>query len=104
MGLLWRLFAPKGLKRARRAMHPSWVLEDAIVRGARTRRRQSRGPRRTPPRVYGAELRDTDTGRVWQCSHDHRSQASASHCADAMAERISRLGGEQAGGASPRAG
>ena len=33
MGLLWRLFAPRPLKRARRALHPSWVIEDATVRG-----------------------------------------------------------------------
>lgn len=32
MGLLWRVFAPRPLKRARRALHPSWVIEDAIVR------------------------------------------------------------------------
>jgi hypothetical protein len=35
VGLLWRLFAPRPLKRARRALHPSWVIEDAIARSAR---------------------------------------------------------------------
>jgi hypothetical protein len=105
MGLLWRLFAPKGLKKARRALHPSWVLEDAIVRGVRKRRRrrrrQRRAPRRAPSPAYGAEIRDTDTGWTWRCSHDHPTQESASRRADAMEERINRLGWEQATGGGP---
>jgi hypothetical protein len=40
MRLLWRLFAPRPLKRARRMLHPSWVIEDAIVRSARRKRRR----------------------------------------------------------------
>src|SRR5215471_5137060 len=42
MGLLWRLFAPRPLKKARRALHPSWVIEDAIVRSVRGGRRRRR--------------------------------------------------------------
>jgi hypothetical protein len=38
-----------------------------------------------------------DRGRCW---HDQRSQASASRCADAMEERISRLGWDKATGES----
>jgi hypothetical protein len=40
MGVLWRVFAPRPLKKARRAMHPTWIAEDAIVRAARGRRRR----------------------------------------------------------------
>jgi hypothetical protein len=101
MGLLWRLFAPRGLKKARRALHPSWILEDAIVRSARKRRRQRRPHSQTRSRraslaFYGAELSDTDTGRTWRCTHDHTTQQAASRCADVMEERINRLGWEQA--------
>jgi hypothetical protein len=47
MGLLWRLFAPRPLKKARRALHPSWVIEDAIVRSVRGgRRRRAPAPTR----------------------------------------------------------
>jgi hypothetical protein len=49
MGLMWRLLAPRPLKRARRAMHPSWVIEDAIVHSVRGRKR--RASKRTPPRT-----------------------------------------------------
>jgi hypothetical protein len=38
--ILWRLLAPRRLKRARRIMHPSWIIEDAIVRSARRRGRK----------------------------------------------------------------
>lgn len=38
--ILWRLLAPRRLKRARRALHPSWVIEDAIVRSARRKRKR----------------------------------------------------------------
>jgi hypothetical protein len=43
VGLFWRLFAPKPLKKIRRAAHPSWIVQDAIVkgvRGSRTKRRR----------------------------------------------------------------
>jgi len=49
MGLMWRLLAPRPLKRARRAMHPTWVIEDAIVHGVRGSKRRAR--KRTPPRT-----------------------------------------------------
>jgi hypothetical protein len=39
---MWRLFAPRPLKKARRALHPSWVIEDAIVHSVRKGRRQRR--------------------------------------------------------------
>ncbi len=58
MGLLWRLFAPRPLKKARRAMHPSWVVEDAIVRsvrGSRKRRRKPPRSRRQPSRQVPAQ-------------------------------------------------
>lgn len=112
MGLLWRLFAPRPLKKARRALHPSWVIEDAIVhsvrKGRRQRGRQRRAPRPRPqmqiPRLaeYGAQLTDTATGRTWRCSHDHITEADASRCADEMEERISRLGWEEATRAWPQ--
>jgi hypothetical protein len=35
--ILWRVFAPRWMKRTRRAMHPSWVVKDAVVRRARRR-------------------------------------------------------------------
>jgi hypothetical protein len=110
MGLLWRLFAPKGLKKARRAMHPSWVLEDAVVRSARKSRRQRRAPRRTapaPPRTapaplgtasapYRVAIQGDDIGQFWRCPNGHTTRASANRCANAMDERIKRLGWEQA--------
>lgn len=45
MGFLWRAFAPRPLKKARRALHPGWVIEDAAVRAVRGRGR--RRPART---------------------------------------------------------
>jgi hypothetical protein len=36
-GILWRVFAPRWMKRTRRALHPSWVVKDAVVRRARRR-------------------------------------------------------------------
>jgi len=101
MGLLWRLFAPRGLKRARRAMHPSWVLEDAVVRSVRMGRRKRRAAPRAPAsrasaKVYGAELYDPDTRRAWRCTHGHATEESANRCADAMEERINRLGWDEA--------
>jgi hypothetical protein len=59
MGLLWRLFAPRPLKKARRAMHPSWVIEDAIVRSARggRKRRGKPQPRRPSNRQLAQEAR-----------------------------------------------
>jgi hypothetical protein len=60
VGLLWRLLAPRPLRKARRALHPSWVIEDAIVRGVRgsNRRRRARRRRRTgrEGRVYDPEM------------------------------------------------
>jgi hypothetical protein len=62
------------------------------------------GPAPKPPGVqvqYGGQVIDTGTGRTWRCPHNHPTQESASRCADAMEERISRLGWDQAtGGAS----
>jgi hypothetical protein len=95
--------------KARRAMHPSWVVEDAIVRSVRGKRkrrgqqsqqrlgtsRQAR-PTAQPVALYTAEIRDTDSGLTWRCTHDHGTRESANRCADAMEERINRLGWEQA--------
>jgi hypothetical protein len=53
MGILWRVFAPRGLKRARHALHPSWVIEDAIVRSLRGNPK-GRGRARTTSRVQVA--------------------------------------------------
>jgi len=47
MGIIWRLFAPRPLRRARRALHPAWVIEDAIVNSVRKGRRRRRAARRT---------------------------------------------------------
>jgi hypothetical protein len=89
MGVLWRLFAPRPLKKARHAMYPSWVLEDAIVRSAR------KGTRRRPTGHEG-RVYDPDTGREWRCPHAHRTQEAAQRCANTMDRRIGRLGWEQA--------
>jgi hypothetical protein len=82
MGLLWRAFAPRPLKRARRAMHPSWVIEDAIVRGLRGRRRRRRRSRPAQPSWQGkGEAFTPDGTRVtFQCGHHHRSQRAALEC------------------------
>ena len=53
MGLLWRLFAPRPLKKARRAMHPSWVVEDAIVRSVRGNSKRRKPPSRHPAAQAG---------------------------------------------------
>jgi hypothetical protein len=47
---------------------------------------------------YGGQVIDTDTGRTWRCPHNHPTQESASRCADAMEERIKRLGWDKATG------
>jgi len=64
MGLLWRIFAPRPLKKARRALHPSWVIEDAIVRSVRG------GRRRRAPAPARSAFRAADPA---QMSADHRS-------------------------------
>jgi len=56
-----------------------------------------------PPEVpvpvqYGGQVMDTGTGRTWRCPHNHPTQESAVRCADAMQERIKRLGWEKATG------
>ena len=61
------------------------------------------GPAAKPPEApvpvqYGGQVIDTGTGRTWRCSHNHPTRESASRCADAMEERIKRLGWEQATG------
>jgi hypothetical protein len=40
MGLIWRIVAPRKLRRARRMLHPGWIIQDAIVRSVRRRRRR----------------------------------------------------------------
>lgn len=85
MGLLWRLLAPRPLKKARRAMHPGWVIEDAIVRSAR-----GGGHRRAQPKAqtYTAALQitSTDDGRVRElsCPHAHQSPGPAQECGQKM--------------------
>ncbi|HEX4658819.1 MAG TPA: hypothetical protein VH307_15635 [Streptosporangiaceae bacterium] len=64
------------------------------------------GPVPKPPEVpvqvqYGGQVIDTGTGRIWRCPHNHATPESASRCADAMEERINRLGWEQATGGRP---
>lgn len=69
MGLFWRLLAPKPLKKARRALHPSWVIEDAIVHSVRgrkqkRRRRPAQRSRARQPRSAAATgLRVLNSGR-----------------------------------------
>lgn len=85
MGLLWRLFAPKGLKRARRAMHPGWVIEDAIVRSARKKRRA----RSRAPTFYGTcTFAD---GSYVACSHAHRTPQAAETCVTREARRMGKV-------------
>jgi hypothetical protein len=58
-------------------------------------------PPRLPSQVqYGAQVINTRTGRTWRCPHDHPTPESATRCADAMQERIERLGWDQATGQS----
>lgn len=95
MGLLWRLFAPKPLKQARRALHPSRVIEDAIVHSVRGKPRPRRQPQ-DPSAPYSAGLRHKVTGQEWTCVHDHRTTAAATRCAQAMERRVDAVGWEQA--------
>lgn len=54
-------------------------------------------PREVPVRVhYGGQVIDTRTGRTWRCPHNHPTPESAVRCADAMEERIKRLGWDKA--------
>jgi hypothetical protein len=60
-------------------------------------------PAPKPPQVpvpvqYGGQVMDTGTGRTWRCPHNHPTQESAVRCADAMQERIKRLGWDKATG------
>ena len=90
MGLVWRLFAPRPLKKARRAMHPSWVIEDAIVRSARGGRKRRR---RSAPRGWQGtgEARTPDGSRVlFVCGHHHRTQAAMLECAARRQRQIER--------------
>jgi hypothetical protein len=55
-------------------------------------------PGGSSPVRYGGRVIDTPTGRTWRCPH---TQESAVRCADAMQERIKRLGWEKAAGGGP---
>ena len=65
---------------------------------------RSRSVQRRPPSPaprtqiagYGAGLTDTDTGRKWQCPHNHPTWELADRCADEMRERIKLLGWDKA--------
>jgi hypothetical protein len=90
VGLLWRVFAPRPLKKARRALHPSWVIEDAIVRnmrGGRKRRRRS-----APQGWQGTGAAYTPDGRHvrFQCGHHHRTQAAMQECVRRRQRQIER--------------
>jgi hypothetical protein len=50
------------------------------------------------PVRYGGRVINTRTGRTWRYPHSHPTQQSAVRCADAMQERIKRLGWEKATG------
>jgi hypothetical protein len=87
---MWRLFAPRPLKKARRAMHPSWVIEDAIVRSMRGGRRRRR---RSAPRGWqGTGEAFTPDGRHvrFQCGHHHRTQAAMLECVPRRQAQIER--------------
>jgi hypothetical protein len=58
------------------------------------------GPAPMPgvPVQYGGRVVDTSTGRTWRCPHKHPTEESANRCADAMQERIKRLGWDKATG------
>jgi hypothetical protein len=47
---------------------------------------------------YGGQVIDTRTGRTWRCPHNHPTEESAISCADALNERIKRLGWDKATG------
>jgi len=53
-------------------------------------------PKPGAPVQYGGRVIDTSTGRTWRCPHKHPTEESANHCADAMQERIKRLGWDKA--------
>lgn len=90
MGLLWRLFAPKPLKKARRAVHPGRMLEDAIVRGARGKRRKRRKRRASAPmrprqpNYQGSFAMD---GTEYICHHKHRTPEAAAECGRRLARQ-----------------
>lgn len=63
------------------------------------------GPAPKPPEVpvqvqYGGQVIDTRTGRTWRCPHNHPTRESVVRCADAMEERIQRLGWDKATGST----
>ncbi len=60
------------------------------------------GPAPMPgvPVQYAGRVIDTSTGRTWRCPHKHPTEESANRCADAMQERIKRLGWDKATGES----
>ena len=90
--MLWRLFAPRPLKKARRAMHPSWVLEDAIVRSVRGGRRRRSRRRSAPWGWQGTGEAYTPDGRhvLFQCGHHHRTQAAMLECVPTRQRQIER--------------
>ena len=55
-------------------------------------------PKPGAPEQYGGQVIDRSTGRTWRCPHNHPTPESASRCADAMEERIKRLGWDKATG------
>jgi hypothetical protein len=85
VGLLWRLFAPRPLKKARRAMHPSWVIEDAIVRSVRGGKR-----RRAPARKSFHATVTRPDGSVYKCHHQHRTEGAALECAQKYQRGLAR--------------
>jgi hypothetical protein len=93
---------PPGVTRPSRASGaPPWGPAPKPPGGGRHRRRAAR--RRPDPGVpvpvhYGGQVIDTRTGRTWRCSHNHPTEESATRCADAMEERIKRLGWDKATG------
>jgi len=114
MGLLWRLFAPRPLKKARRALHPSWVVEDAIVRSVRGSHKRQRprppvqaqsarepprqplqsasGNPQSPPRleqqIYRATLIFPDGGRRPCCADGHPTPGSAQRHAEQVVDEL----------------
>jgi hypothetical protein len=70
-------------------MHPGRVLEDAIVRGARGKRRRKRAPARRPakPKAMTYSASFVLNGQTFGCEHSHRTQSAAAECGQKLARQ-----------------
>ena len=90
-----RIAGQSGVVYAGNPARPPGVIRPSRVSGA-----PPWGPAPEPgaPLQYGGQVIDRSTGRTWRCPHYHPTEESAVRCADAMQERIKRLGWDKATG------